>query len=110
MVTARPHSMENPFHKEILDIKDSLNTIHEKMKKNGSYCPSVQELDQHGKAIERFMGKHHKEIEHAKPHLKNALIDLTEIPIMHPNMQRLTIQTCLKTSIENIDKFYQAWH
>ncbi|MEI8329669.1 MAG: hypothetical protein WCG14_06700 [Chlamydiia bacterium] len=108
MVTARPHPMENPSRKEILDIKDSLNKIYEKMKQNSSYCPSVQELDQYGKAIERFMGKYHKEIEQAKPHLKNALIDLIEIPIMHPNMQRLSIQTCLKASIDNIDKFCQA--
>ena len=107
MATARPHHKEDasPSHREILSLRDALSAIHEKMKTQGSYCPTVQELDLHAKKIIHFIDKFHKEIDKTKAHLKNAIIDLTEIPIMHPQMQRVAIQTAIKVACDNIDKF-----
>ena len=108
MATARNHHMELPSHKEITEIKNALEKILGNMKSNTNYCPSVQELDKHAQSIINFINKHDQEIKHAKSHLKNAVIDLTEVPIMHPNMQKIAIQTCVKVSIENIEKFCNA--
>lgn len=108
MATARNHHMELSSHKEITQIKNALEKILDKMKSQTNYCPTVQELEKHAESIINFINKHDKEIKHAKAHLKNAVIDLTEVPVMHPNMQKIAIQTCVKVSIDNIEKFFNA--
>lgn len=108
MTTNRAHRHEemHPSHKEILSIRDDLYSHWEKMKKQESYCPNVQELDKYAEKIIKFIDKHHKEIDKTKSHLKDAIIDLTEIPlIVHPQLQRVAIHTSLKVACENIDKF-----
>lgn len=106
MATARAHREEmHPSRKEILSIRDDLYSHWEKMKKQESYCPTVQELDKYAEKIIKFIDKNHKEVDKTKSLLKDAIIDLTEIPLMHPQMQRLAIHTALRDACENIDKF-----
>jgi|GEM_PF-5458735 len=106
MAAVRAHREDmSPSRKEILIIREDLHKIWEKMKKQESYCPTVQELDKYAEKIMQFIDKHHKEVAKTKTHLKDAIIDLTEIPVMHPQMQRIAIHTAIKLSYENIDKF-----
>lgn len=109
MSTARPIKNEGmkPSHREILVIFEELHQMLDKMKKKESFCPLVQELDKYAQKIDKFLKKHHKEIESTRAPLNTAIIDLTEIPLMHPQMQRVAIQTALKVACENIEKFCQ---
>ena len=107
MATARNHHSHSPSasHKEILSIRETLHMMHEKMNKQEQYCPNVQQLDAQAEMILRFIEKHHKEIGNGKNYLKNAIIDLSEVPVLHGKMQRVAIHTCLKVAIDHIDKF-----
>ena len=107
MATARPHSHDetNPMHNEINKILLVLTTYAEKMEKNNNYCPDVQELDMIAEHLLNYIDKHHKNITYNKHFLKNAIIDLTEIPVMHPKMQRLAIKSCVNVAIDNIENF-----
>lgn len=104
-VPSHKRKESSPSHKAILSIRESLFEFSSKMKKDKSFCPSVQELDKYAKKIVQFVEKHHKECDKTKSFLKDAIIDLTEIPLMHPQMQRVAIETAIKMSVENIDKF-----
>ena len=75
------------------------------MKKEENFCPNVQQLDEQAEELLSFIAKYNKEVEKTKLHLKNAIIDLTEVPLMHPQMQRLAIHTAVKMACKNIDKF-----
>ncbi|MBM3207115.1 MAG: hypothetical protein FJZ57_00705 [Chlamydiae bacterium] len=107
MATARPyrHDENNPMHIDINKILSTLSTIAEKMEKNNNYCPNVQELDMIAEHILSYINKHHNNIDYHKHFLKNAIIDLTEIPVMHPKMQRLAIKSCVNVAIDNIENF-----
>lgn len=107
MAAARAQRQEDmsPSRREILVIREDLHKMWEKMKKQESFCPNVQELDKQAERIIKFIDKNHKEVEKTKPHLKDAIIDLTEIPLMHPQLQRMAILTAIKIACDNIDKF-----
>ena len=109
MAFAKPIRNEenNPFHNEIKKILEHLSKMWEKMKKNESYCPNVQELDAIAEDILEYIDRHHDKIKTHKPFLKNAVIDLTEVPVMHPKMQRIAIQSSIKTAHDNIEKYCQ---
>lgn len=95
----------SPSHKAILAIREHLSELSAKMKKESSFCPSVQELDKYAKKIVNYVEQYHKDCDKTKSHLKDAIIDLTEIPLMHPQMQRVAIETAIKLALENIDKY-----
>ena len=107
MATARAHKKEemSPAKKEITEIRHELHTLFEKMNKDEGFCPKVQDLDKHAKVILKYINKHHKACDKTKSSLKDAIIELTEIPLMHHEMQRIAIRTALKMACENIDKF-----
>ncbi len=104
-VPSHKRKEESPSHKAISSIREHLFELSSKMKKTSSFCPAVQELDKYAEKIVQYVDKYHKECEKNKAHLKDAIIDLTEIPLMHPQMQRVAIETALKMAVENIDKY-----
>lgn len=106
MATARHHHDESsPSNKIILSIRDDLAHIFDKMNKNEKYCPDVQELEVYATKIIRFYEKYADSNSKSSSYLKNAIIDLTEIPVMHPNLQRIAIKTVINEAIKNIDHF-----
>ncbi|NDD58286.1 MAG: hypothetical protein EBZ47_03405 [Chlamydiae bacterium] len=105
LARSHAHGELNFLYQEMSSLRDELYKIHERMKKQENYCPNVQELDRYAERIGNFISKNHKYLNQNKQHLMNAIVDLTEIPVMHPKMQRIAIYTAIKVACDNIEKF-----
>jgi hypothetical protein len=100
------HQKMSPLHQELHEISSALHGFYRQMKSNKEFCPSVQQLDLYAKKIIAVASRHDKECEKGKAFLKNAIIDLTEIPVMHEKHQRMAIETALRMACENLDSFF----
>ena len=90
----------SPFQKGLLEIKQKVDNTLEKMKKNPKYIPDRAELDQFSAKALDLIKKHHPE----QGTLLTAVIDLTEIPVMAPSMQRVAFETALKEASKNLSE------
>ncbi len=92
------------FEKGLLGIKQKIDKTLEMMKKDPNYTPKYGDLDEFStKAIE-LVKKHHPLVSPEQKALLAALIDLTEVPVMAPTMQRVAFEIALRDASNNILK------
>ncbi len=102
---ALPSPKASPLAKQAWKIKDQIDAMIAKMQKNEKYTPSRDELEAHAEAILNYIDHQHTKIEPFKSHLKAAVIDLTEVPEMAPEMQRIAYLTSLKAASQSMELF-----
>ncbi len=101
-----PEMPANPAYKKIdrilVDLKGLLHKLEGKEKDH----PVLQkEVDLAAKQIITVINDHHSEIARWETYLKNAIIDLTEVPYMQPQMQRIAFETSIKAAVKNLQSF-----
>lgn len=100
-----PRAKESPAYEDVLYIHDKLTDILRKMDRKEKFIPTQKDLDKQAKQILSIINKYHNTIKPLETHLKAAIIDLTEIPTMHPTMQRIAFATALKDACKNLEDF-----
>ncbi len=108
MSTARVPSRNyesSKWFKDYSRIRSKLCDYYEKMERKTSYSPTQKELEKLAQSMIDFLGNYHSEIGKQEGYFKKGIIDLTNIPEMHPTMQRIATNTALKMTIEYLDQF-----
>ena len=75
------------------------------MQKDQSYTPTRDEVEKYAVQINTLVMGHREKVRPFESYLKAAIIDLTEVPEMHPQMQRISFLTALKDASQNVRLF-----
>lgn len=109
MSFARKHAEEPQGHaqKRVSQIIHELEVLIEKISDKKDYEPLQKEVDALAKSIIDVVATHHHEIKKFEIYLKNAIIDLTEVPYMQPQMQKIAFEVSIRAAIKNLHSFLQ---
>ena len=86
-------------------IKEEIDSWISKMQKQKNLSPTREQLEEIAEKLLEYISKNHEVIAPNDRFLKAAVIDLTEVPEMAPQMQRLSFLTSLKDASKNMDEF-----
>lgn len=109
MAAAYPQPSRNPKASAVWakaqKIKGEIDGLITKMQKQTAFTPTREQLEDYAEQLIDFIKKNHDAITPYERYLKAAIIDLTEVPEMSPEMQRLSFQTSLKDASKNMQEF-----
>lgn len=94
-----------PAQKELLKLHEKINSHILKMEKDKNHMTKQEELNKYAEQIITIINKYHAEVVKWESFLKAAIVDLTEVPSMQPQMQRIAILTAMKDACTNIQSF-----
>jgi hypothetical protein len=75
------------------------------MHKEHHFTPTRDQLGEFATQIIAFINDHHAQTKPYESYLKAAIIDLTEVPEMAPQMQRIAFLTSLKDASKELNLF-----
>lgn len=104
-MAALPTPQSSPRVKEMLKIRIEIEEILTKAQNNAKWSPTREQLESCAERLLDYIIRHDASIESIKSYLKAAVIDLTEIPRMAPQMQRIATLTAIKSALHEIDRF-----
>lgn len=111
-MAAHPHPSRSPRDSalcaQIQKIKNGIDEMIRKMQKDTQFTPTREQLEEWAEQLLHFVNKHHLAIIDSERYLKAAIIDLTEVPEMAPQMQRLSFITCLRDASKNLLSFLEG--
>lgn len=111
MAAAYPQPAKGPKDAawaEAQKIKDRVDAIIHKMQKEAHFTPTRELLEEYAEQILTFINKYHSSIAPYERYLKSAVIDLTEVPEMAPQMQRISFLTSLRDASKNLLSFLEG--
>lgn len=100
-----PEPQSSPLHKGLQQIKDKIDDILAKMKKDQKFMPKQTDLDDYSSQVVQLIQKYHPKITPEQKNLLAAVIDLNEVPLMHPMMQKIAFETALREASENLEEY-----
>lgn len=106
---ALPAPKPSPVSKEIHKIKGQIDALIIKMQKDSKFTPTRGQLEDHAEAIIDYINKNHSKTAPHESYLKAAIIDLSEVPEMAPEMQRISFLTVLKDTSHNLELFLSCY-
>ena len=106
-VPAQPsRKPRNPkIYKKAEAIKSDLDRFISKIQKASSYQPERADVAKYAIEINDLIMNNREQVRSFESYLKAAIIDLTEIPEMHPQMQRISFLAALKDASYKIQLF-----
>ncbi|SRR5581483_198260 len=102
---ALPTPKDSPLAREAQKIKGEIDALITKMKKDSKHSPTREQLADHAKALIGYINHNHSRIAAHESYLKAAVIDLTEVPQMSQQMQRIAFLTALKDASHEMALF-----
>ncbi len=102
---ALPAPKSSTLAKEAQKIKSRIDALILKMQKDEHFTPTRDQLDEYAELIIDYISHYHSKTAPYESHLKAAIIDLTEVPQMNPQMQRIAFLTALKDASQRMDLF-----
>lgn len=97
------------FIKEAEKLKAKIDSLISKIQQDKHFNPSREEIGKHAKTLIDLMNQYHDQIYNHENFLKAALIDLTAIPEMEPQMQKLSFLTSLKEASKELQLFLKCY-
>lgn len=115
MSTARKHvessQPKGPIQKQVQILSNRLSDLLHTLSKEKDYPALQEEIDSCAKEIIHITYTHQEKLGKLMSFLKNATIDLTEVPVMSPQMQKIAFEVAIQGAIKNLDAFVnQASH
>lgn len=104
-MNALPTPKSSPLVKKIQKIKGDIDIMISKMQKEPQFTPTRAQLEEFAEEIMDFRGKNRAAVAPHENYLKAAVIDLTEVPVMAPQMQRIAFLTALKDASHEVELF-----
>ena len=96
----------SPIYQDVSNIKKQIVLLYGRIQKDDKYSPSRDNLDELADQLIHVCNTYHETIMPWDKHLKAAIIDLTEVPIiMGPKMQRFAFATALNDASKSLDLF-----
>jgi len=95
----------SPLHKGLLNIKNEIDDLLQKMKKDPKFLPNQDDLNEFSNQVLQLIDKYHPRITPEQRKLLTAVIDLNEVPLMHPTMQRISFEVALKDASANLEQY-----
>lgn len=86
-------------------IKTQVDKLISKMQKNSTFLPTRDEVEQYAVQINDLVVNNRQKVKQFESYLKAAIIDLTEVPDLHPQMQRIGFLTALRDASQKIQLF-----
>lgn len=86
-------------------IKSQVDKLISKMQKETHYLPTRSDVEKYAVQINDLVVTHREEVRQFVSYLKAAIIDLTEVPEMHPQMQRISFLAALKDASQKLQLF-----
>src|SRR5690349_14523026 len=86
-------------------IKSQVDKLISKMHKNSTLTPTRDEVEQYAVEINQLVVNNRQKVKQFESYLKAAIIDLTEVPDLHPQMQRIGFMTALRDASQKIQLF-----
>lgn len=96
------------FQKEVRKLQQEIQTIVERMQKDKNFTPDPANLEKISTRMVTLIQKHQPEIDLPNKHLLEAVVDLTEVPVMHPSTQREAYKVALREASQNIQMYLAA--
>jgi regulator of sigma D len=106
---ALPAPKPSPLTKEAQKIKSRLDALIVKMQKEPHFTPTRDQLDDYAEQLIDYINQYHTKTAPHESHLKAAIIDLTEVPQMSPQMQRIAFLTALKDATQRLELFISCY-
>jgi hypothetical protein len=94
-----------PLNKGLEQVKQHIDEILQKMKKDPKFLPKQTELDAYSNQVVQLIQNYHPKITPEQKNLLAAVIDLNEVPLMHPQMQRIAFETALREASKNLEHY-----
>jgi hypothetical protein len=104
-MAAAPAPKHSHLHVEVLRIKNQIDTMISHMHRKSDYTPTREEIEFCAEELIDFLNKYRSKTSPDERFLKTAIIDLTEVPVMTAQMQRIAFLTALQEASSNIEKF-----
>lgn len=104
-MAALPTPKSSPLAREAQKIKEQIDKMVSKMQKTAKFCPTREDVEEIAQEIINYIDKNHTQAIAHHSYLKGAVIDLTEVPEMSPQMQRIAYLTALKDATHQMDLF-----
>jgi len=107
MSTARknPEGQQGPVYTDVYNIMDRLNHLLTQIAKSDDVPTLQNEIDLCAKDLLSVVTTHRDTIAKTESFLKNAIIDLTEVPYMQVQMQKIAFEVAIKAAIKNLESF-----
>jgi hypothetical protein len=86
-------------------IKTQVDKLISKMHKNSNFTPTRDEVEVYAVEINQLVVDNRQKVKQFESYLKAAIIDLTEVPDLHPQMQRIGFMTALRDASQKIQLF-----
>ena len=102
---ALPAPKSSPLAREVQKIKGRVDALITKMQKDTKFSPTRDQLEEYAESLIDFINDNHAKSAPYESHLKAAIIDLTEVPEMNPQMQRIAFSTALKDASQRLELF-----
>lgn len=105
--SARPSKKpRNPeIYQKIEKIKSKVDEHILKIQKQSSYHPSRDDIEGYAVQINDVVMRNRDKVREFESYLKAAIIDLTEVPEMHVEMQRISFLAALKDASQKLQLF-----
>ena len=111
-MSARPQPSKKPrdpaIHQKIDQIKMGVDGLISKIQKQTQFLPTRDEVEKFAVQINDVIMKNREKVRSFESYLKAAIIDLTEVPDMHPEMQRISFLTALKDASQKLQLFLDS--
>ncbi len=98
-----------PHTKEALKLKSRIDALITKMQKDEKFTPTREQLEEIAEDMIDYISKNHFKITPHDSYLKAAVVDLTEVPVMAPQMQRISFLIALKDTSHEMDLFLSCF-
>ena len=108
-MSALPSPKPSPLTKEAQKIKSRIDALIAKMQKDPNFSPPREQLEETAELIIDFINNNHSKTAPHESYLKAAIIDLTEVPVMAPQMQRISFLTALKDASHELELFLSCY-
>ena len=112
MCAAYPQPDQKPrdpqIHQKIDRIKAGVDTLISKIQKQTQFTPTRDEVEKFAVQINDVIMKNRNTVRSFESYLKAAIIDLTEVPEMHPEMQRISFLAALQDASQKLQLFLNS--
>ncbi len=93
------------IYSKVETIKSQIDKLVAKMQREPSFLPTRDQVEKYAIEINAVIVRNRDTIRQFESFLKAAIIDLTEVPEMHAQMQQISFLTALKDASQKIQLF-----
>jgi hypothetical protein len=98
---------EGPIYTDVYNIMDRLNHLLLQISKSDDVPTLQNEIDLCARDLLSVITTYRPAISKTESYLKNAVIDLTEVPYMQAKMQKIAFEVAIKAAMKNIESFLE---